>query len=180
MSTTRINAISATATSYAGDDYLPIDGNNNGTRNILITSLFDSPSAIGNLTPATGKFTTLSASGAVSDTAGNIRDIPQNSQSSDYTLALTDAGKQIFHPSADTTARTFTIPSNGSVPFDVGTAVSIINQNAAGIITIAITTDVMRLAGVGSTGSRSLAANGIATIVKVTSTEWIISGTGVT
>ena len=62
MSTTRINAISATATSYAGDDYLPIDGNNNGTRNILITSLFDSPSAIGNLTPATGKFTTLSAS----------------------------------------------------------------------------------------------------------------------
>ena len=180
MSTTRINAISATATSYAGDDYLPIDGNNNGTRNILITSLFDSPSAIGNLTPATGKFTTLSASGAVSDTAGNIRDIPQNSQSSDYTLALTDAGKQIFHPSADTTARTFTIPSNGSVPFDVGTAVSIINQNAAGVITIAITTDVMRLAGVGSTGSRSLAANGIATIVKVTSTEWIISGTGVT
>ena len=180
MSTTRINAISATATSYAGDDYLPIDGNNNGTRNILITSLFDSPSAIGNLTPATGKFTTLSASGAVSDTAGNIRDIPQNSQSSDYTLALTDAGKQIFHPSADTSARTFTIPSNGSVPFDVGTAVSIINQNAAGVITIAITTDVMRLAGVGSTGSRSLAANGIATIVKVTSTEWIISGTGVT
>ena len=180
MSTTRINAISATATSYAGDDYLPIDGNNNGTRNILITSLFDSPSAIGNLTPATGKFTTLSASGAVSDTAGNIRDIPQNSQSSDYTLALTDAGKQIFHPSADTTARTFTIPSNGSVPIDVGTAVSIINQNAAGVITIAITTDVMRLAGVGSTGSRSLAANGIATIVKVTSTEWIISGTGVT
>lgn len=180
MSTTRINAISATATSYAGDDYLPIDGNNNGTRNILITSLFDSPSAIGNLTPATGKFTTLSASGAVSDTAGNIRDIPQNSQSSDYTLALTDAGKQIFHPSADTSARTFTIPSNGSVPFDVGVAVSIINQNAAGVITIAITTDVMRLAGVGSTGSRSLAANGIATIVKVTSTEWIISGTGVT
>ena len=180
MATTRINAVSATATAYAGDDYLPIDGNNNGTRNILITSLFDSPSAIGNLTPATGKFTTLSASGAVSDTAGNIRDIPQNSQSSDYTLALTDAGKQIFHPSADTTARTFTIPSNGSVPFDVGTAVSIINQNAAGVITIAITTDVMRLAGVGSTGSRSLAANGIATIVKVTSTEWIISGTGVT
>ena len=180
MSTTRIKAISATATSYAGDDYLPIDGNNNGTRNILITSLFDSPSAIGNLTPATGKFTTLSASGAVSDTAGNIRDIPQNSQSSDYTLALTDAGKQIFHPSADTTARTFTIPSNSSVPFDVGVAVSIINQNAAGVITIAITTDVMRLAGVGSTGSRSLAANGIATIVKVTSTEWIISGTGVT
>jgi hypothetical protein len=38
----------------------------------------------------------------------------------------------------------------------------------------------MRLAGDGSTGSRTLAANGIATAVKVTSTEWLISGTGLT
>ena len=42
--------------------------------------------------------------------------IPQNSQSDAYTLVITDAGKQIFHPSADTTARTFTIPANSSVP----------------------------------------------------------------
>ena len=60
MATTRINAVSATATAYAGDDYLPIDGNNNGTRNILITSLFTSPSAIGSVTPAAGTFTSLS------------------------------------------------------------------------------------------------------------------------
>jgi hypothetical protein len=38
----------------------------------------------------------------------------------------------------------------------------------------------MRLAGDGSTGSRTLAANGIATAVKVTSTEWLINGTGLT
>jgi hypothetical protein len=66
------------------------------------------------------------------------------------------------------------------VPFAVGTAVTFINQNGAGTITIAITTDTMRLAGDGSTGSRTLAANGIATAVKVTSTEWLISGTGLT
>ena len=106
--------------------------------------------------------------------------IPQNSQSTDYTLVASDAGKQILHPSADTTARTFTIPANGSVPFAVGTAVTFINQDSAGVVTIAITTDTMRLAGAGTTGSRTLAANGIATAVKVTSTEWIISGTGLT
>jgi hypothetical protein len=106
--------------------------------------------------------------------------IPQNSRSAAYTLVLTDAGKHIFHPSADTTARTFTIPANGSVAFPIGTAVTFINQNGAGVITIAITTDTMRLAGAGTTGSRTLAANGVATAVKVTSTEWIISGTGLT
>ncbi len=105
--------------------------------------------------------------------------IPQNSQSAAYTLVLSDAGKHILHPSADTTARIFTIPANASVAFPVGTAVTFVNQNAGGSITIAITTDTMRLAGVGTTGSRTLAANGVATALKITSTEWIISGTNI-
>jgi hypothetical protein len=104
----------------------------------------------------------------------------QNSQSAAYTLVLADTGKHIFHPSADTTARTWTIPANASVAFPIGTAVTFVNQNAAGVITIAITSDTMRLAGAGTTGSRTLAANGVATAIKITSTEWIISGTGLT
>ena len=106
--------------------------------------------------------------------------IPQNSQSAAYTLVLADAQKHIFHPSADTTARTWTIPANSSVAFPIGTAVTFVNQNAAGVITIAITTDTMRLAGAGTTGSRTLAANGVATALKITSTSWIISGAGLT
>lgn len=106
--------------------------------------------------------------------------IPQNSQSAAYTLVAADAGKHILHPSADTTARTFTIPANSSVPYAVGTAITFINQNGAGVVTIAITSDTMRLAGAGTTGSRTLAANGVATAIKITSTEWIISGTGLT
>lgn len=106
--------------------------------------------------------------------------IPQNSQSAAYTLVLADAQKHILHPSADTTARIWTIPANASVVFPVGTAVTFINQNAGGVITISITTDTMRLAGPGTTGSRTLAANGIATAIKITTTEWIISGTGLT
>jgi hypothetical protein len=106
--------------------------------------------------------------------------LAQNSQSAAYTLVLADANTQIFHPSADTTARTWTIPANASVAFPVGTFITFVNQNAAGVLTIAITTDTMRLAGAGTTGSRTLAANGVATAIKVTSTEWIISGTGLT
>lgn len=112
------------------------------------------------------------------ETVASIRSVPQNSQSNAYTMVLSDAGKHILHPSADTTARTFTIPANASVAYPIGTAITIVNQNGAGVITIAITSDTMRLAGAGTTGSRSLAANGIATALKISSTEWLISGTG--
>lgn len=110
----------------------------------------------------------------------NVGVLAQNIQSAAYTLVASDIGKQILHPSADTTARTFTIPANSSVPFPIGTHIEFVNQNLAGTLTIAITTDTMRLAGAGTTGSRTLAANGIAIAVKLTATEWLIHGTGLT
>lgn len=128
-------------------------------------------------TPTSGNLSNCTADGT--NSVGFLL-IPQNSQSVAYQTVLADSGKHIFHPSADTTARTFTIPANGTVAYPIGTALTFINQNAAGVITIAITTDTMRLAGAGTTGSRTLAANGVATAIKVTSTEWIISGTGLT
>jgi len=104
----------------------------------------------------------------------------QNSISSAYTTVSSDAGKQLLHPSADITARTWTIDSNANVPYPIGTELRFINQNAAGTLTIAITTDTMRLAGAGTVGSRTLTANGVATAEKVTAAEWIISGTNLT
>ena len=106
--------------------------------------------------------------------------IPQNSKSTAYTTVLADAGKHILHPSADTTARIWTIDSNANVAYPVGTVITFVNQDSAGVITISITTDTLRLAGPGTTGSRTLAANGIATALKLVATEWIISGTGLT
>jgi hypothetical protein len=134
------------------------------------------------VTPALGTPSSGTLSSCTVDGANEVgfRNIPQNSRSAAYTLVAADSGKHILHPSADTTARTFTIPANGSVAYPVGTAITFINQNGAGVVTIAITTDTMRLAGAGTTGSRTLAANGVATAIKVTSTEWIISGTGLT
>ena len=107
--------------------------------------------------------------------------LPQNAQSAAYTLSLADIGKHVLHPAADTTARTFTIPANAAVAFPIGAAITFVNQNGTGgVVTIAITTDVMRLAGAGTTGSRTLARNGIATALKIAATEWIISGSGLT
>ena len=107
--------------------------------------------------------------------------IPQNSKSANYTTVATDSGKHLLHPAADTTARTFTLAANANVQYLVGTAISFINQNAGGVLTIAIAgTDVLRLAGPGTAGNRTLAANGVATAVKIATTEWLISGTGLT
>ena len=129
---------------------------------------------------ANADITSVATTTTINGTVIGYREIPQNSQSVAYTLVAGDAGKHVFHPSADTTARTWTIPANAAVAFPIGTAVTFVNQVSAGVITIAITTDTMRLAGPGTTGNRTLAANGIATALKVTATEWIISGTGLT
>lgn len=104
--------------------------------------------------------------------------IPQNSKSAAYTTVLADANKHIYHPAADNNARTFTIDSNANVAYPIGTVITFVNE--INTVTIAITTDTMTLNPAGTTGSRTLAANGMATAMKVASTKWIISGVGLT
>lgn len=129
------------------------------------------------ITAGSGVETILDPVGPTSVNSAGFRGVPQNSRSAAYTLVIGDAGKHIYHPSADTTARTWTIPANASVAFPIGTSVTFVNDTSAGAITIAITSDTLVLAGSGTTGSRTLAANGVATAVKVTATRWMISGT---
>ncbi len=97
-----------------------------------------------------------------------------NAQSAAYPTVLADANNAILHPTADNNARTFTI--DGSVSYPVGTTIVFVNQ--INTVTIAISTDTLTLAGAGTTGSRTLAANGVATAVKVASGAWFISGSG--
>ena len=127
-------------------------------------------------TPTAGVLSACTVDGT--DSVG-FRNAPINSRSADYTLVLADSGKTIFHPASDNNARTFTIPANSSVAYAVGTVVSFINLAAADV-TIAITTDTMYLGGDGATGSRTLAEYGIASALKVSSTDWVISGNGLT
>lgn len=104
--------------------------------------------------------------------------IRQVSKSADYTTILTDGGKHIYHPSTDNNPRTFTIDSYANVAYSVGTAITFVNE--VNVVTIAITSDTLTLAGFGSTGPRTLAANGVATALKVANTKWVISGAGLT
>jgi len=111
--------------------------------------------------------------------ACGFRGVPQNSQSGNYTCVAADAGKHIIHPSGAGAGDTFTIPANGSVAYELGTAITFVNMDS-NALSIAIATDTMNLAGAGTTGTRSLAQYGIATAIKVASTTWLISGTGLT
>lgn len=132
-------------------------------------------------TTASGVATDVVTAGTgLGSTEAAFRHVPQNSQSAAYTLVAADSGGHIYHPSADTTARIWTIPANASVAYPIGTALTFVNDTSAGTITIAINSDTLVLAGAGTTGSRTLAANGVATAIKITSTRWIISGTGLT
>jgi hypothetical protein len=131
--------------------------------------------ALQGLVPASGGGTTnfLRADGT-----WNTPGIPINNQSVAYTAVLADANTAITHPTTDNTARTFTIPANASVAYPTGTTLTFVNM--INTLTIAITTDTMTLSSAGTTGSRTLAAAGIATALKLTSTTWLISGTGLT
>lgn len=133
----------------------------------------------GTLTGNTAGFTTVTGTtvigttvtgGAVRDSAGNVRDIPQVVQTTSYTLAATDAGDHIF------TTAGVTVPSG---VFSVGQAVTIYN-NTTGTITITQGTNVtLRQAGASGTGNRTLAQRGLATVLCVSGaagTEFVIAG----
>jgi hypothetical protein len=126
-------------------------------------------------TPSSGNLSSCTTDGT--NGVGYIN-IPQNAQTGSYTLVAGDAGKHIYH-AALAAAATYTIPANASVAYAIGTAVTFINMSTNNV-TVAITTDTLYLGGTGTTGSRTLAQYGVATCVKMTSTTWVITGSGLT
>jgi hypothetical protein len=155
---------------YANQGGGNVNGPGSSTDNILVA--FDG---------TTGKLIKASSTSSTVDGTNQVGylNIPQNSQSASYTLVLSDSGKYIYHPTTDANARTYTIPANSSVAYPIGTALTFINMTAE-VVTIAITDDTMYLSSAGTTGSRSLAQYGSATAIKMTSTTWLISGSGLT
>ena len=113
---------------------------------------------------------TITATGTIAADTIGFRGLPQNSQTSAYTLALSDQGKQI-----SITTGGIIIPANSSVPFPIGSEITFFNNSSSNQF-ISITTDTLREAGTGATGTRMLAQYGFATCVKVASTTWVISG----
>jgi hypothetical protein len=116
--------------------------------------------------------------GTISDSIGNVRTIVQNSQSgsSSYTLVLLDAGKHIY------------ITGIGGVTcpvsvFSPGQAITVVNNTSASVTITAPSGGTMYLAGTATTGNRTLAQRGIATLLYVVggATPTVIaSGAGLT
>lgn len=115
----------------------------------------------------------LEVNGIVKDQYGDLRTLPENAKSAAYTLAASDTGRLI------TTTSTGNITVNSGV-FSIGQVVTIYN-NSSGSLTIAQGTSVtLRLAGTTTTGSRTLAQYGLASVMCVASNVFVVSGSGVT
>jgi hypothetical protein len=127
---------------------------------------------------STIKTTDFPADGTTATAASGsgFKGMPQVTTGTSRSFAATDAGKHVYVTSTGTTQ---TIPANGTVAFPIGTSIVIVNGSSVST-TIAITTDTLRLANTASTGSRTLASNGMCTLLKINSTEWIASGNGLT
>jgi hypothetical protein len=128
------------------------------------------------VTGTTAQFVTVSGTtvtGAnVNDDKGNVRAIPQNSQTTGYTLVAADAGKHVF------TVTGVTVPSG---VFSVGDAISIYNNTTDNITITQGTNVTLRQAGASGTGNRTLAQRGLATVLCVSGsagTEFVIGGAG--
>jgi hypothetical protein len=133
-------------------------------------------SATGNITggniSVTGNITGSTAGYAI-----GYRDIPQVSFTGNATIATTDAGKHYY--STQSSNYILTIANNASQGFQVGAAVTVVNQGT-GNITVAQGSGVtLYLAGNASSGNRTVATFGMATLIKVATDTWFINGTGV-
>jgi hypothetical protein len=102
---------------------------------------------------------------------------PQNSQSgSTYTLVLGDAGDHVYFTGGSTA--TLTVPTNSSVAFPTGTTILVVNNNS-GNLTISGAGVTFQLAN-GTTGNRTVATKGMASLLKVATDTWWVTGPGVT
>ena len=111
----------------------------------------------------------LTASGTVSDGGGNIRAITSNSKSAAYDLTADDVGELI-----NTTAGVTVV----SGVFSAGDAVTIYNGTTGDITITQGNTVTMYLAGSSTTGNRTLAQKGVATVLCVGTDTFTILGGG--
>ena len=114
--------------------------------------------------------TDLNVSGVVSDSAGSLRNLPQVSKSSAYTLIASDTGKHVSISSGGVTV--------ASGVFSIGDVVTIYNNSSSSQTITQGSSVTLRQAGTSNTGNRSLASYGVATLMCVASNTFVISGVG--
>lgn len=107
-----------------------------------------------------------------SDSKGNLRNIPKVNSSSNYQLSVSDEGKHIYHQGSGST---ITVPSG---IFSDGSAITIVNGSSGNISIAQGSGFTLYNSGDGTTGTRTLAAKGMATILFPGNSVGFISGGG--
>jgi len=112
----------------------------------------------------------LNPAGTIHPESIGYRGLPANNRTANYTLQANDAGKLIPN-----TTGGWVVPANASVAFPIGTTVVLFN-NSGSAQSLSVLSDTLRLGGTTDTGPRSVDAYGLATIVKVAATAWVVTG----
>ena len=115
----------------------------------------------------------VSIAGTVSDSDGSLRSLPVNSQTSQYTLVAADAGKMIKITTGGV------ICPNGE-SFVAGDMITIMNESDSSQTVSTTGGSTLYWTADGTTGTRTLGARGVATIVMSGSSAFYISGSGLT
>ena len=123
-----------------------------------------------NLPAATGDIlTAATVNGLITFTVGS-------DQTTDYTAVLTDQ-YQVLVPMNKATAVAFKIPTNASVAFPVGTAITILNKGAGACTISAATSGTTTVLSSGSvTASPTLAQYKTAVCIKTATDTWYVVG----
>jgi hypothetical protein len=122
------------------------------------------------LPAATGDVLTASTvNGLITFTVGS-------DQTADYTAVLTDQ-YQVLVPMNKATAIAFKIPTNASVAFPVGTAITILNKGAGAVTISAVTSGTTTVLSAGSVpASPTLAQYKTAVCIKTATDTWYVVG----
>ena len=94
----------------------------------------------------------------------------------DYTAVLDDA-YQVLVPMNKATAVAFKIPTNASVAFPVGTAITVLNKGAGAVTISAVTPGTTTVLSAGATAaSPTLAQYKTAVCIKTATDVWYVAG----
>jgi hypothetical protein len=97
-------------------------------------------------------------------------------QTGDYTAVLDDA-YQVLVPMNKATAVAFKLPTNASVAFPVGTAITVLNKGAGAVTISAVTSGTTTVLSAGAVAaSPTLAQYKTAVCIKTATDTWYVSG----
>lgn len=118
---------------------------------------------------------TITSDGVLQDAGGNelgYRDIPPVPSSTAVQLSAAHRGKSID------TASQVTVPANATAAIPVGATITVTNTGSSALTIVQASGVTLRQAGTTNTGNRTLAGYGQATLRKVATDTWYITGSG--